>query len=715
MKKSLSLALGIAMLGITGCSLDHDPVSSISSQSNNENASTATPVSVYRSGLSALNSSTLSSPYHGFKDGTLVTVPGFHKVWIIIHGTRRHIPDMSIFNRLFVTNPKIISSVEAGMIPEGSSISYDAELISYNTGVFFKEGNIIRWITSPTAMNNYSFDWGKIRTVSSIAGLTQSTPLYHLPNGSVVKSSTSGTVFIVEYGTKRAIEDPTAFDRSIGNWGALITDDVINSIPLAYPNITSDIQVLKNSVDGEYYLLDLIRNVYGQNIQMYRHILQTNNFPRPTVALATAATHSSSYKIKNSEVEKLIESVIPGLNAEDKFKAVNGILMDAIDSWYTPDAPVAASSSKPYTIRIDTLKCFETEDYTGGDEARIRYYADGKEVGNNYKNMNNGHVYPINRSFTYNNTFAMKLWDEDNPGFPLYDSHDWLGEIKVKNSVGTYSASFDRDGAHYSLKYTISFSYACSLSTDQQKALHLNNLFNKYVSKTSFEGLYKSDLYYDVANTVNDPGHTVYQDQAPVCGTVSVIYELARKFPKKFVSSNWETFATGKLKGYDGSDNTFPTSSAAASNAMSKGLVYSDWLLTGVVNNDFSGTTNGKLERIIRTLLPYKTVGTENTYVYGEEDAIRRGARIIDRGGIALLKINSNMIKKEFSFWQGLFTYEDHIIVLLGGLTVNTGNLIGWDNGHFSFNYYTWGRDGWMMYANEDRFEDGFYGLVYAY
>lgn len=69
----------------------------------------------------------------------------------------------------------------------------------------------------------------------------------------------------------------------------------------------------------------------------------------------------------------------------------------------------------------------------------------------------------------------------------------------------------------------------------------------------------------------------------------------------------------------------------------------------------------------------------------------------------------------EFGFFPGMLTWADHVVVLLGGLSINTGNLIGWDNGHFTFNYWSWAGDGWMMYANEGRFEDGFYGLVNAY
>lgn len=713
MKKILLLAVGVAVLGMTGCTSDRNEINPVSSEESAKSSSIYTPVDVARAGLASLSDATLAAPYHGYKDGTLVNVPGFHKVWVIMHGKRRHIPDMNVFNRLFISNPPIIVSAEAGMIPEGQPLTADAELVSCNGAVYLKEGIVIKWITSPQAMTNYSFDWSKIRAISSVSGTVTHAPLSHLSNGAVVKSSAGGAVYIVEYGTKRCFEDPTAYLNWVGDWNAIVTDDVINSIPAANPNITSDARIFKNAVDNEYYILDLVKDNYGRNVQMYRHILQPSKFNKPVVALSTAVTYNKNYKVKNREVEKLIESVIPSMNDEDKFKAVNGILSEVIDTWYTPDSPVAATDTKPYSITVNSLKCFTTEDDAGADEARIRFYTDGAEAGNNYADLNDGQQTGINRIFTYNSTFSMRLVDED---LGFFDEDDWLGDIYVKNSVGTYSAAFNRDGAHYAVTYTVNFAYKNALSLEQQKAMNMNSLFQKYITKASFSSrLLKDTLANDIFRTIQDPAHEVKQAGVGVCGTVAAIFELARKFPKKFVSANWEVFSTGKLIGFNSSVNNFPLYSSFATTAWNKGLINSDWLLTGAVNNDFSGTDNQKLEDILRKLLPYANVGTETTYVFGEESAIRRGARIVDNGGVALLKINHKLMAAEFSFNQGLLTWSDHIVVLLGGLSVSTGNLIGWDNGHFTFNYWSWGQDGWMMYANEGRFEDGFYGLTYAY
>jgi hypothetical protein len=713
MRKFLLLAVGVTALVISGCTSDPTELNSVSSEESLKTSSIYTPVDVARAGLASLSDATLSAPYHGYKDGTLVNVPGFHKVWVIMHGKRRHIPDMNVFNRLFISNPPIISSAEAGMIPEGPVLSADAELISCNGAIYLKEGIVIKWITSPQAMTNYSFDWSKIRAVTSVSGTVMHAPLSHLSNGAVVKNSTGGAVYIVEYGTKRGIEDPTAYQNWVGDWNAIVTDDVINSIPAANPNITSDARIFKNSVDNQYYILDLVKDNYGRNVQMYRHILQPSKFNTPVVALSTAVTYYKNYKVKNREVEKLIESVIPSLNDGDKFNAINGILSEAIDSWYTPDNPVAATVTKPYYIKVQSIKCFTTEDYMESDEARIHYYADGVEVGSDYKVMKDGDIFePVRDGFKYNNTFSMRLIDEDNPD--IGDGDDWLGDINVLNTVGTYTAAFNRDGAYYAVNYSVGFTYSNALSTEQQKAISMNNLFKKYLSKTDFLRTFSKDsLASDINRTIKDPAHEVKQVSVGVCGTVSVIFELARKFPKKFVSSNWEVFSTYKLKGFDGSENTFPVSNYGT--AMNKGLLYSDLLLTGAVNNDFSGTGIGKLERIIRTLLPYTNVGTETTYIFGEESAIRRAARIVDNGGVAFLKIDHKMMATELLWYEKMVDWSDHIVVMLGGLSVNTGNLIGWDNGHFTFNYWSWGQDGWMMYAEEGRFEDGFYGLTYAY
>jgi hypothetical protein len=51
-----------------------------------------------------------------------------------------------------------------------------------------------------------------------------------------------------------------------------------------------------------------------------------------------------------------------------------------------------------------------------------------------------------------------------------------------------------------------------------------------------------------------------------------------------------------------------------------------------------------------------KPLGTETT---GEESAIRSGAKIVDKGGVALLMINSTLIADEFGFFPGMLTWGD--------------------------------------------------------
>ena len=54
---------------------------------------------------------------------------------------------------------------------------------------------------------------------------------------------------------------------------------------------------------------------------------------------------------------------------------------------------------------------------------------------------------------------------------------------------------------------------------------------------TSLTGLDKNKLYSDIDKTIRDPMHNVNQKMTPTCGTSSVIFELAQKFPKRFVQS----------------------------------------------------------------------------------------------------------------------------------------------------------------------------------
>jgi hypothetical protein len=414
---------------------------------------------------------------------------------------------------------------------------------------------------------------------------------------------------------------------------------------------------------------------------------------------------------QNRALLREIDAALAGVSdVKQRYEIVKARVENAFSSGYEVPAASAGSVVKPYRVTLHSLKCVETEDHTGDDETRLKVYVDGKKVKTWKKSMNNGESMNIGKAYTYNKSFKLKLYDGDNPGFPLYDDDDWLGTVDIKNLAGDeYVAAFNRDGALYFIKYSVEFSYEPPVSVEQRKALLLNDFMERYILGSPIASLTAYDLHEDVEATVLDPATQVDQMRESVCGSVSVVYELARKFPMRYVECCWEIFATKSLKGCNGKTYEFKPS---ARNELSP----ADWLLVGLNNSTYSWMSYGEVETTIRAFMPYKTVRTETTWVYGEGDAMRMSNAAIKKGGIAILNVTTKLMLSKYKFVEAYLTnLPNHYIVLRGDLKIDGGNPIIWDSGHYKFNYWTWAKDGWMMYACEDRFEDGFFAATYAY
>jgi hypothetical protein len=103
-------------------------------------------------------------------------------------------------------------------------------------------------------------------------------------------------------------------------------------------------------------------------------------------------------------------------------------------------------------IVLTRLECTQTEDNAGADECELRIWAD-----NNYssyrKDMDNGGVWDLNIQLEFSYRVKIQLWDLDNPGFPLYDDHDWLGTIIINPDQTQGSGVFSEDGADYRIDW----------------------------------------------------------------------------------------------------------------------------------------------------------------------------------------------------------------------------------------------------------------------
>lgn len=114
--------------------------------------------------------------------------------------------------------------------------------------------------------------------------------------------------------------------------------------------------------------------------------------------------------------------------------------------------PVPATS---YELFLESLTCFETEDFTGADETYL--------LANNMlkwgpKSMNDGDTKDLSEigAIEFHGSVRLDLYDQD--GSIPSDDDDHLGHVLITpsaNGLGTQGQRFKGDGAHYLLKYHV--------------------------------------------------------------------------------------------------------------------------------------------------------------------------------------------------------------------------------------------------------------------
>ncbi len=160
------------------------------------------------------------------------------------------------------------------------------------------------------------------------------------------------------------------------------------------------------------------------------------------------------------------------------------------------------------TIHVRSLKCYETEDYTGADECRIEIYINGEKTVLRHS-LNDNETWQIDRQFEFTNEVIIKLYDEDSP-----DADDHLGTITIGNgNVQNATGKFTGDGANYSIFYDVFDNSTPSNTTQTTRLLKILDLYCKKneditgYDELRFEvyidGVFREKIYSKLKNKQN--------------------------------------------------------------------------------------------------------------------------------------------------------------------------------------------------------------------
>lgn len=103
------------------------------------------------------------------KDGALVQTANDGKVYLVINEQLRWVPNPATFNNLFISNASIASVPDANGYLVGPQLTDGAYLAQAagNPKVYLIVDGTKRWVTSPEAMNAFSFNAAKIRGLTA--------------------------------------------------------------------------------------------------------------------------------------------------------------------------------------------------------------------------------------------------------------------------------------------------------------------------------------------------------------------------------------------------------------------------------------------------------------------------------------------------------------------------------------------------------------------
>lgn len=190
--------------------------------------------------------------------GERVTDPATGRVFIVMDGGLRHIPNPPTYDNLFRTWSGISPIGSASAYPAGPPLSDGAYLAKGTPDgkVFLIVDGQKRWIISPTVFDRFSFKWEAIRDVpaSELEALPDGPTVTgeYIPDGRRVRDPGSGAVYVMMGSQLRHIPDPPTYDRLFRDWSNIAE---LTGPQAIGPQITQGAFLAKGTPDGRVFLM----------------------------------------------------------------------------------------------------------------------------------------------------------------------------------------------------------------------------------------------------------------------------------------------------------------------------------------------------------------------------------------------------------------------------------------------------------------------------
>ncbi|MEO0490658.1 MAG: hypothetical protein AAFZ49_14035, partial [Cyanobacteria bacterium J06659_2] len=176
----------------------------------------------------------------------------------------------------------------------------------------------------------------------------------------------------------------------------------------------------------------------------------------------------------------------------------------------------------------------------------------------------------------------------------------------------------------------------------------------KAFERSPFQGVWphldKQEILEDMRSRLHNP-FNVNQGQQPFCGPASILFELVRKQPLRYVQMCRKLFEMG---GFQAKTEWIQTSEALRQASQGNlRMGQADWMVLStlresenrifpvepnapeVVRNLAGMTKSWEMKGWIREILGYDNVTYRHTYLLGDLSAMKQAQAAIDAGGVA--------------------------------------------------------------------------------
>lgn len=361
-------------------------------------------------------------------------------------------------------------------------------------------------------------------------------------------------------------------------------------------------------------------------------------------------------------------------------------------------------------LTLENLHCTTTEDTTGADECRLEVYDDGELYFAYRQDLNDDQDWGLNSSLLFGNSCTLRMFDEDRD-FPG-DDDDALGIVSLGAADAQHATvRFTGDGADYTLTYSVID--RSDISPVDQASFAIDQ-FEYSTMPSMWPWLDKAQIIADLRQRRWYPT-SINQMNSNFCGPTSIVFELARTQPRRYVNLCRQLFETG---GFWSRTKRVNAPEGLRSSQVGQNMRPADWMLIATMRNeenllfgtapDSDGpqsmiegvTTPWEMKGWTSEILLKDNVANSNTFVWGEFDAIRHAHQVWASGGSAFIMVNAAI----FSVPNGVVPpWPDHWIVYAGGLDESGGRI--------RFSVYSWGNYHAFDLSLE-HFENCMFGIV---